>query len=268
MEKNENSQKKKPLSVKDILLRKKNKTPIIMLTAYDAQTAGILEQAGVDILLVGDSLGNVFQGQDSTRHVTMDHMLYHTETVRRGAPNSLIVADLPYKSYETPEKALLNAQKLMSVGANAVKLEGSPEGTVTHIVSRGIPVMGHVGLLPQTAKDFTVKGKSEDEAGQIRTQAKNLQSEGVFSIVLESVPESLAEELTNNLSIPTIGIGAGKYCNGQVLVINDLIGLSTGKSPKFVKRYADIAKAIETAVCNFQSEVKTGTFPDSGHTYH
>lgn len=256
------------LSIKQIKERKASGRPLAMLTAYDAQIALLLEQAGVDLLLVGDTLGMVFQGRDTTRVVTLDQMAYHVSVVSHGARDTFIVGDLPYGSYDSPELAVASGRRLMDAGANAVKLEGSPEGIVAQLVDAGVPVMGHLGLQPQTAESFRVRGKRGEEADAILEEALLVEEAGAFSLVLESVPESLARRISERISIPTIGIGAGKYCDGQVLVINDLLGLSTMHQPKFVKHYAELAVTVREAAQSYVREVQSRSFPDPEHTYH
>lgn len=256
------------LTAAEIVQRKGGRQPLSMLTAYDAQTASLLEEAGIDLLLVGDTLGMVFQGQPTTRAVTIDHMLYHVEVVRRGAPNTFLVGDLPFGTYDRPETALQSARRLREAGADAVKLEGNPSGVIEAVVADGIPVMGHLGLQPQTAESFRVRGKREDEAAEIAQDAASVAEAGAFSLVLESVPETLGRLITQQLSIPTIGIGAGNQCDGQVLVINDMLGLTTTHIPKFVKRYADLAAIVRSAVEHYVNEVRDRSFPGDEQTYH
>lgn len=256
------------LNINDFQRMKAEGRPIAMLTAYDAQTAVLLEQAEIDLLLVGDTLGMVFQGADSTRAVTLEHMVYHVSVVSHGAPNTFVVGDLPYGTYETPEAARRSARRLVEAGADAVKLEGNPPGVVAALVADGVAVMAHLGLLPQTAEEFRVRGKRQEEADQIEADARAVESAGAFSLVVESVPESLARRITDGLRIPTIGIGAGKYCDGQVLVINDLLGLSTMHQPKFVKHYAELATVIRRAAGEYKQDVRSRLFPDDEHTYH
>lgn len=256
------------LDVEQIRRRKGSGPPLTMLTAYDAQTAILLEQAGLDLLLVGDTLGMVFQGQDTTRVVTLDQMEYHVAVVSRGATDTFIVGDLPYGTYDTPPMALGSGRRLINAGASAVKLEGNPEGVVELLVREGIPVMGHLGLQPQTAESFRVRGKGDEEAAAILREALLVAEAGAFCLVLESVPESLGKRVTEGLNIPTIGIGAGKYCDGQVLVINDLLGLSTMHQPKFVKHYAELASVVRSAAESYVREVRSRRFPDAEHTYH
>lgn len=241
---------------------------IAMLTAYDAGTAQFLEECGIDLILVGDTLGMVVQGYDTTRVVTLEQMCYHVSIVAHGAPNTFVIGDLPYGTYDVPDIALTSARKIIEAGAQAVKLEGNPKGVISALVQAGIPVMGHLGLQPQTAAGFRVRGKAEEEAHAIVDDAQAVDRSGVFSLVLESIPESLARTITQNIQAPTIGIGAGRQCDGQVLVIHDLLGLTTKLKPKFVKRYAELAPAIRNAVHAYIDEVRSGSFPDAEHTYH
>ena len=241
---------------------------ITMLTAYDYPTAQILNEAGIDIILVGDTLGMVVMGYADTRSVTMAHMLHHTRIVARGNTECLLVSDLPHQSYETPEQAVANAHLLREAGAHAVKLEGNYTEIVKAIVNAGMPVMGHVGLLPQTSERFRVRGRQIAEAEQIVADAHALENAGCFAIVLESIPDALGTKITQELSIPTIGIGAGPGCDGQVLVIHDLLGLFDRFTPTFVKRYADLRKEIHRAVTRYKLEVQQGKFPDAAHSYH
>lgn len=248
--------------------QKKGKAKIIMLTAYDFQMARILDEMNIDLILVGDSLGMVVQGYNNTKSVTMADMTYHIKTVARGAKNTPIIGDMPINSCNTPENGLLNAKNFLEAGAHGVKIEGNRPDVVKTLINAGIPVMGHVGMLPQMAETYRVKGKQPEEAEEIFQDASDLDMYGVFSIVLECVPESLAKRITENLETPTIGIGAGKYCDGQVLVINDILGLNETFKPKYVKTYANLNKTIKDAVAKFVEEVSTGTYPDREHTYH
>jgi 3-methyl-2-oxobutanoate hydroxymethyltransferase len=248
--------------------------PIVMLTAYDYPTARLIDAAGVEIILVGDSLGMVVHGLDSTLPVTMDMMLLHTQAVRRGTTNALLAADMPFMSYQTtPEDALRNAARfLQEAGADAVKLEGGRTiaPTIRRLVDAGIAVMGHVGLTPQSVSafgGFRVQGKGVAAAQGVLDDALAVQDAGAFSVVLEGVPGPLAQLITARLDIPTIGIGAGVGCNGQVLVVHDLLGLGGDYAPKFVKAYADLAPEISDAVARFRAEVKARTFPADAHTY-
>jgi len=241
---------------------------IIMLTAYDYQIAKLLDEVGIDLILVGDSLGMVVQGYTDTKSVTMEDMIYHTRAVARGAKNTLIVGDMPINSDNTPEDALKNAKRFMDSGADCVKIEGNKKEIVKTLIGNGVPVMGHIGLLPQTAPAYRVRGKEANEAQKILQDAQELDKMSVFSMVLESIPENLAAEITEAVKAPTIGIGAGKYCDGQVLVINDMLGLDPNFSPKYVKRYAELHEVIKRAVENFTEDVQAGRYPDREHTYH
>lgn len=250
------------------LRMKKGKAKIIMLTAYDYQMAKILDKAGIDLILVGDSLGMVVQGYKNTKSVTVEDMLYHTRAVARGAENTPIVGDMPIRSDRTIEDALRNAERFIEAGAQGVKIEGKRSKVVKALLNAGIPVMGHVGLLPQTAESYRVKGKEPPEAQKIFHDALELDELGVFSMVLECMPETLAKRITEAVSAPTIGIGAGEYCDGQVLVINDMLGFDESFAPKYLKRYASLNKIIKEAVAKFQEEVSSGVYPDKEHTYH
>jgi len=262
---------------KTILDIKKMKTmgeKITMLTAYDYGIASILDESDIDILLVGDSLGNVVLGYDSTLPVTMDDMVRHTQAVARGSQKAMIVADMPFLSYQvSPESALANAGRLLKEGnAQAVKLEGGREhADIVHKMTyAGIPVMAHLGLTPQSVNQlggYKVQGKQEDAAEIIMQDAKCLEEAGAFSLVLECVPEKLAAEITAMLSIPSIGIGAGVHCDGQVLVVNDMLGMNDRMTPKFVKKYAQLNVDIKNAVKLYIKDVKTSAFPDDEHSF-
>jgi 3-methyl-2-oxobutanoate hydroxymethyltransferase len=246
----------------------KKKERIVMLTAYDYQTAKLLDEVGIDLILVGDSLGMVVLGHKDTKNVTMQEMIHHTKAVVNGVKNSLIIGDMPIHTYDTVDDALVNAKKFIEAGAHGVKIEGNKTQVIRALLKEGIPVMGHLGLLPQTAEKYIVKGKEELEAKRIYDDALALDELGVFSVVLECVPENLAKKITENVKVPTIGIGAGKYCRGQVLVINDLLGMDDSFKPKHVKKYADLSKTIKNAVSKFKEEVLEGKFPDDEHTFH
>ncbi|KON29681.1 hypothetical protein AC482_05890 [miscellaneous Crenarchaeota group-15 archaeon DG-45] len=241
---------------------------IAMLTAYDYQMAKILDAAGVDILLVGDSLGMVVLGFDGTKAVTMDDMARHTEAVARGTESALVVSDMPVSTYDTIECALENAARLLDAGADAVKLEGNKSEVVYALIASGIPVMGHVGLLPQTADRFRVRGKKGGEAERIYMDALELDGLGVFSIVLECIPLGLAKRITEAVGALTIGIGAGAHCDGQVLVVNDMLGMEESFEPKHVKRYASLSETIREAALKYIAEVQTGIFPGDEHSFH
>lgn len=233
----------------------KGVSKIPMLTAYTAPMAHFLEQADVAILLVGDSLGMTEMGLDNTRDVKIEHMLYHTANVRRGAPHTYIVSDFSYGSDNTPQNALKNGQALIAAGADAVKLEGDKADIIRHLVQHGIDVVGHIGLTPQTATNFKQVGKDAAEARCIKEQALDVQDAGASLIVLEHMPADLAADITRTLRIPTIGIGAGNACDGQVLVINDLLGLGE-KFPPFARQYADLAQIITQAAKDYVDDVK------------
>ncbi|RKX50175.1 MAG: 3-methyl-2-oxobutanoate hydroxymethyltransferase, partial [Thermotoga sp.] len=236
------------------IMRMKGKEKIVMITAYDAPSARIAWEAGVDIILVGDSLGNNVLGYKDTIPVTMEEMLIHVSAVRRGAEEAFIVADMPFLSYQVSEsEAIKNAGLFLKCGANAVKLEGGRElaGLIRKLVASGIPVMGHLGLTPQSVNVFggyKVQGKTEESRKKLIEDAMALEEAGVFSIVLEMVMEEVAREITEKVKIPTIGIGAGRYCDGQVLVWHDVLGLNPEFSPRFVKKYADLYRISLEAV--------------------
>lgn len=253
--------------VEDIIGMKRRGERIAMLTAYDYTTASIMDRCGIDVILVGDSLAMVFFGYDTTRKVTMEEMLHHTRAVANGVEKALIVGDMPYRSYETPKQAFENARRFLEAGADAVKVEGRVIEVVRALVGEGIPVMGHIGLTPQTAERFAVQGRDEESARKLKEDALALQEAGCFSIVLECIPMGLAAEITSSLDIPTIGIGAGPHCDGQVLVCHDMLGLFEKFKPKFVKRYAELAAEMERAFRRYIEEVKKGIFPDEEHSY-
>lgn len=260
------------LNIKDIVGRKGGEK-LVMLTAYDAGIASLIDQDGVDMLLVGDSLGMVALGYDSTVPVSMEEMLHHTAAVRRASP-SFIVTDMPFMSYQVDiSKAISNSGRfLKEAGSDAVKMEGGADiaGTVKSVVQAGVPVMGHIGLTPQTASQlggYKVQGRDAESAGKLVRDAKALEEAGVFAIVLECVPDSLARYLTGTVSIPTIGIGAGPACDGQVLVSNDLLGLSEKTVPSFVKQYAGLGREAKDAVDCFVNEVREGTFPAGENSF-
>ncbi|HIJ51147.1 MAG TPA: 3-methyl-2-oxobutanoate hydroxymethyltransferase [Nitrospinae bacterium] len=263
------------VTVPAITARKNSENKITALTAYDFSFAKLLDTTAIDILLVGDSLGMVSQGHENTLSVTLEDVLYHTQSVKRGAHRSLVVADMPFMSYQiSVEQAVTNAGRLIQEGhAAAVKLEGGTHmaDRVNAIVQAGIPVMGHVGLTPQSVHQFggyKVQGKTFLDSKQIKQDAKDLQKAGAFSLVLEGMPEELAGEITQVLEIPTIGIGAGSKCDGQILVTHDLLGLNPDFTPKFVKHYAQLADVIQNAVNEFIDEVHSEAFPGPEHSYN
>jgi 3-methyl-2-oxobutanoate hydroxymethyltransferase len=262
------------ITIPDIYKKKAEGRKITVLTAYDFPTAQIVDEAGIDIALVGDSLGMVVQGIDSTLPVTMDEMIYHTRMVARAAKSALVVGDMPFLSYQAGiDEAVRNAGRfLKEAGAAAVKLEGGTAvaAVIRAIVAAGIPVMGHVGLTPQhihALGGFKVQGRDEAAREKILADARAVQESGAFSVVLEAVPSSLAREIGSIISIPTIGIGAGPYCDGQVLVIHDLLGLFDRFTPKFVKRYAALKDQALRAVKEYKKEVENGTFPADDQSF-
>lgn len=248
---------------------------IVALTAYDYLFAKILEEAGVDIILIGDSLGQVVLGYDSTIPVTLDEMIHHASAVRRGAPDAFLVLDMPFLTYQvSPEEALRNAGRAMKEsGVQAVKVEGGDAETcrtVTRLVNAGIPVMGHLGLTPQSVHalgGYRVQGRGKEDADRILNESVALQEAGCFAVVLELVPAALAREVTWTLTIPTIGIGAGPDCDGQVLVLYDALGLNPGFQPRFLKRFAELGESARTGVDAYIREVRDGRFPDSEHSF-
>ncbi len=246
---------------------------IAALTCYDASFAALLEQAGVEILLVGDSLGMVLQGRESTLPVTLDEMAYHTRCVARGAKQAFIVADLPFGSYqEGPIQAMGSAARLMADGAHMVKLEGGEVmlDTVEFLSRRGIPVCGHLGLLPQSVNQlggYRVQGRSEDEAARLLQDACALEQAGAALVVLEAIPAVLAQRVTESLAIPTIGIGAGAGCSGQVLVLHDMLGIFPGKTPRFAKDFAAGTGSVQAALERYVKAVKQGEFPAAEHWF-
>ncbi|MEM6790557.1 MAG: 3-methyl-2-oxobutanoate hydroxymethyltransferase [Myxococcota bacterium] len=253
---------------------RKGQTPIAMVTAYDFTIARLLDAAGVDVLLVGDSLGMVVQGQSTTLPVTLDEVAYHTRAVVRGAERALVVADMPFMSFQvSPAQALENAGTLVKTGgAEAVKLEGGRDVAehVRRITRAGIPVVGHVGLTPQSVHalgGFKVQGKADAAAAALLEDAQALADAGAFAIVLEAIPPDLAAAVTDSIAVPTIGIGAGPDCDGQVLVCYDMLGMTGGRVPKFTKQFAAVGDAIETATRAFVDEVQTRVFPAPAHTY-
>ncbi len=259
----------------EIMKMKRTGAKITALTAYDYSFARILDDAGIDILLVGDSLGSVIQGHESTLPVTLEEMIYHTRAVARGRKRALVVADMPFLSYQVSlEEAKRNAGRfLREGGAEAVKIEGGVQmlETIEAIVQMGIPVMGHVGLTPQSIHRFggyKVQGKEKEDREKIIQDALAVEEGGAFSVVLEGIPMDLAQEITRRVSIPTIGIGAGMHCDGQVLVVHDMLGLFDMYTPKFVKRYAELRDVMADAVKRFIAEVREGSFPDDEHSFH
>ena len=258
-----------------ILQEMKNKgEKIAMLTAYDFSMARVVDEGGIDIILVGDSASMVMAGHETTLPITLDQMIYHAASVIRGTKRALVVVDLPFGSYQGNSKeALISAIRIMKeAGAHAVKLEGGVEvaESIERIVAAGIPVMGHLGLTPQSIYKFgtyTVRAKEEAEAQKLKTDIKRLQQAGCFSVVLEKIPASLAKEVTASVDIPTIGIGAGLNCDGQVLVVNDMIGLTKGFKPRFLRQYLNMFDQINGAVQAYIKDVKSGDFPNEKEQY-
>jgi 3-methyl-2-oxobutanoate hydroxymethyltransferase len=266
------SQKK--ITVNMLLDMKKNGEKITMLTAYDFLMASHLDQCGIDMILVGDSVGNVVLGYDNTIPVTMEEMIHHCRAVTRGVKNAMVIGDMPFMSYQvSTRQGVENAGRLVKeTGVEAVKLEGGAEvlETIKKIVGAGIPVMGHLGLTPQSINKFGgygVRGEAEEEARTIIADAKELEGAGVFSLVLEKVPARLASDITKQISIPTIGIGAGVDCDGQVLVTHDMLGMFEKFKPKFSKRYAELAKEMKRCYSQYISEVKQKKFPAQEHSF-
>ncbi len=261
------------ISILDLHSKKQKGEKITMLTAYDYPFARLLDEAGVDAILVGDSLGMVMLGYESTLPVSMEEMLHHVKAVKKGVKRAFLIGDLPFMSYQaSKEEAIKNAGLLMKAGCDAVKLEGGKEvfDTVKFIVDMGIPVLGHIGLTPQSISKlggYRVQGRDKDSALRILESAMALEQAGAFGIVLECIPYLLAKLITEKISIITIGIGAGPFCDGQVLVLHDLLGIFEDKKPKFVKVYADLAPIIKQAISSFIDEIKTKKFPDLHHAY-
>lgn len=268
---------RKKVTVPGVSQRKHGGPPLAMITAYDATMAAIVDEAGVDMILVGDSVGTVMQGAKTTLGVSMEHMEYHVAMVAAAKPKALIVGDMPFGSYQTSTRdAVLNAVRLMKAGAEVVKLEGGVHvaEAIAAIAQADIPVMGHIGLTPQSYHRMggnRIQGRSSgEEAGsreRLFEDAHAVDTAGAFSMVIEGVPEELAGEITRKVSIPTIGIGAGRLCDGQVLVIHDVLGL-TPRKLSFAKVYADLGTLARTAVGQYVDEVRSGTWPDEGHVFH
>lgn len=262
------------ITTKTLTEMKSRGEKISMLTAYDFTLAGIIDKAGIDVILVGDSASNVMAGHETTLPITLDQMIYHASSVIRGVDRALVVVDLPFGSYQADSKeALRSSIRIMKEsGAHAVKLEGGSQikGSIERILQAGIPVMGHLGLTPQSIYKFgtyTVRAKQEEEAEQLITDAKMLEKVGCFSIVLEKVPAKLAEKISKKISIPVIGIGAGRNVDGQVLVIHDMLGMSKEFNPRFLRRYSDLNQIISDAVSKYSTEVKSEDFPNNEEQY-
>ncbi len=264
----------KKITTNTLLKMKAAGEKISMLTAYDFSFAKLFDAAGVEVLLVGDSASNVMAGHETTLPITLDQMIYHAQSVIRGVNRSLVVVDLPFGSYQSnPSIALASAIRIMKeTGAHAVKLEGGIEivDCIKSIVSAGIPVMGHLGLTPQSIYKFgtyNVRAKEAAEAQKLRTDAQLIEQAGCFAIVLEKIPATLAKEVSENLSVPTIGIGAGGDCDGQVLVMHDMLGINTEFKPRFLRQYLNLSEQITTAVQQYITDVKARDFPNSEESY-
>jgi 3-methyl-2-oxobutanoate hydroxymethyltransferase len=264
----------RPMTVPDLLAMKAAGRRIVMLTCYDAAFARLLEQAEVDVLLVGDSVNQVLAGQETTLSATLDQMIYHAASVRRGARRALVFVDLPFLTYQvSPTEAIRNAGRvLQETGAHGVKLEGGRPmaETVRALVDRGIPVIGHLGLTPQSVHalgGYRVQGRDASTAERLLADARALEEAGACAIVLELLPAALAKRITAALTIPSIGIGAGAGCDGQVLVLHDMLGLNEMFNPKFLKRYAELGEAVRAAVRSYAAEVRDGTYPGPAHSF-
>lgn len=269
-------EKTQRITIPQLQAKKEKGDAIVALTAYDFPIAKIVDEAGIDLILVGDSLGMVVLGYENTIPVTMEEMIHHTKAVARATKRAFVVGDMPYFSFHLSEEdTVFNASEfLKEAGARAVKIEGASRKRlklIETLIEAEIPVMGHVGLTPQSIHhfgQFKVKGKEINEAKKIVTDALNLEKAGVFSVVLECIPMELARIITEKLRVPTIGIGAGPYCDGQILVFHDLVGFSNGYLPKFVKKYVDLHEVLSGAVKGYIDDVKEGKFPDDSNSYH
>lgn len=261
----------KELSILDLFAMKQAAEKISCLTVYDASFSQLIDQAGIDVMLVGDSLGMVVQGKKTTVPVSMDEMVYHTECVTNARKHAFVIADLPFLSYCSRDKAIKNAARLMqTAGAQMVKLEGAHVEIIEFLTGFGVPVCGHLGLLPQSINQlgsYKVQGRNSQDAEKLIEDAKRIEQAGASLLVLECIPAELAATITKNLTIPVIGIGAGKDCDGQVLVLYDMLGISIGKSPRFCKNFMQDANDIQGAIQSYQQAVKQQTFPEHIHSY-
>jgi 3-methyl-2-oxobutanoate hydroxymethyltransferase len=265
-------QDNKPITISKLLAMHADREKIAVLTAYDSTMSALLNRCGVEVILVGDSLGNVIQGHTSTTPVTIEEMAYHTECVARTNTQAFLIADLPFASYGDPMQALESSAELMRAGADMVKLEGGTWqiDVIQYLVERSVPVCAHLGLLPQSVHllgGYKVQGKSKDDATHMLEQAHACEAAGAQMLVLEAIPSALGEMITKSLRIPTIGIGAGPNCSGQVLVLPDMLGISPGKPPKFVKDFMADHSSIEAAIKAYVKEVKSGKFPGPEHSF-
>ena len=258
------------MNIQQIHNMKKIGNKIASLTAYDASFASVLENSGIDIILVGDSLGMVIQGEENTHNVLTDDICYHTKAVKKGASNSYIIADMPYKSYQNITIALDNAKKIINSGANMVKVEGSCVEIIESLIANNIAVCGHLGLLPQSIKNkknYTLQAKSKEDSTILLKQAQKINNIGADLLLLEYIPEILAQEVSESINIPTIGIGAGRYCDGQILVSYDLLGISQNKLPKFAKCFLENNKTIQKAIISYIKDVKNLSFPSINNIF-
>ena len=265
-------QDNKPITISKLLAMHADREKIAVLTAYDSTMSALLNRCGGEVIVVGDSLGNVVQGHTSTTHVTIKEMAYHTECVARTNTQAFLIADLPFASYGDPMQALESSAELMRAGADMVKLEGGTWqiDVIQYLVERSVPVCAHLGLLPQSVHllgGYKVQGKSKDDATHMLEQAHACEAAGAQMLVLEAIPSALGEMITKSLRIPTIGIGAGPNCSGQVLVLPDMLGISPGKPPKFVKDFMADHSSIEAAIKAYVKEVKSGKFPGPEHSF-
>ena len=268
----EESHSRAPITISKLQEMRSSGEKIAVLTAYDASFASLMNHAGIDVILIGDSLGNIIQGHSSTIPVTIENMVYHTSCVAKGNQSAFLIADMPFGSYASPAQAMENAALLMRAGAHMVKLEGGAwlSETVQYLVERSVPVCAHLGLLPQsvhTLGGFKVQGKTSQAADTLIKDAKVLQAAGAQLLVLEAIPSELGKRTTESIQIPTIGIGAGPDCSGQVLVMHDMLGAFPGRSPKFVKNFLEDQASIEAAFKQYISDVKAGKFPGPEHGF-
>jgi 3-methyl-2-oxobutanoate hydroxymethyltransferase len=263
------------VTVRDFLVKKQRAEPIVVISAYDALFGRLAEEGGADAILVGDSLGNVVAGYDSTLPVTLDQMIYHAASVRRGVAHTMVIIDMPFLTYQvSEERAMLNTGRaIQETGAHAVKFEGAADEilrSVRAVIRLGIPVMGHLGFTPQSVNalgGFRVQGRDAKDATQLVDDARRLEDAGVFSIVLELMPAEVGARITGAVAVPTIGIGAGGQCDGQVLVLHDLLGLNDRFSPRYLKRYANLAHDVRDAVARFRDDVVAHRYPDAEHSF-
>jgi 3-methyl-2-oxobutanoate hydroxymethyltransferase len=256
-----------PLSAAEVRARKPAGPKLVMLTAYDFPSAQLAEVGGVDLILVGDSLAMTVLGHPTTRDITLAEMLHHTRAVARGARQTHLIGDLPVGTYDTPARAVEHARQFIQAGCHSVKFEGGRADIAAALAAAGIPAVGHIGLTPQTAEKFTVQGKTSADQERLVEEGQRLAAAGVFLLVIECVPAALGQRITAAVTVPTVGIGAGPGCDGQVLVFNDLVGLFEGFKPKFVRRYAACGGHMRAAVGQFAADVRSGAFPSATESY-